>query len=547
MTRKNIFFLFLIIVIYIGILPSHAQYRISGIVTDSITGEGIPFTSVYLKGTNNGSQTDENGKFYFNTTEKEGILTVSYIGYNEFTKYIRISGNTSHKIQLKPANYELAEVVIKPGREHYKKKNNPAVEFVKQMMERKSENSPFQKDYYIRDRHDKTTFSLNNFTEEQQKKWLYRRFNFLENYVDTSVVTGLPVLTVSIREKLATDIYRKSPSASKQLIKARKQDGIDELFSQQGLQVMINEVFQDVDIYTPNISLFSNKFVSPLSSLGPSFYKYYLNDTIEIAGEKCVDLTFVPFNSQSFGFTGHLYVTLDSTYFVKRALLNFPQKINLNFVNYMQLEQEFSRAEDGTRLLNHEYIITEFSLSEGKGIYARREVTYDNHSFQPTDEELVLLNRPEKEIEMKEATKREDEYWAENRLGEISEQESSVKNLMTQLRGNPVYYWTEKVLYTLFTGYISTIETDPKFYIGPMNATISGNTLEGVRLRAGGMTSAYLNPHLMSSIWPNWSILLKRKKSMRMSFQYIRFAFVQNMMLINMDKIICIPIKIMCS
>lgn len=29
-----------------------------------------------------------------------------------------------------------------------------------------------------------------------------------------------------------------------------------------------------------------------------------------------------------------------------------------------------------------------------------------------------------------------------------------------------------------------------------MNTTISGNTLEGVRLRAGGMTTAWLNPHL---------------------------------------------------
>lgn len=29
-----------------------------------------------------------------------------------------------------------------------------------------------------------------------------------------------------------------------------------------------------------------------------------------------------------------------------------------------------------------------------------------------------------------------------------------------------------------------------------MNATISGNTLEGPRLRAGGMTTAWLNPHL---------------------------------------------------
>ena len=46
---------------------------------------------------------------------------------------------------------------------------------------------------------------------------------------------------------------------------------------------------------------------------------------------------------ESFGFTGHLYVMLDSTYFVRRVVMNFPQKINLNFVDYMKIEQDFDR------------------------------------------------------------------------------------------------------------------------------------------------------------------------------------------------------------
>ena len=34
--------------------------------------------------------------------------------------------------------------------------------------------------------------------------------------------------------------------------------------------------------------------------------------------------------------------------------MNFPQKINLNFVDYMKIEQNFDRAEDGTRQLLNE-------------------------------------------------------------------------------------------------------------------------------------------------------------------------------------------------
>ena len=167
----------------------------------------------------------------------------------------------------------------------------------------------------------------------------------------------------------------------------------------------------DVDIYENNITLFTNKFVSPLSSLGPSFYKYYLMDTLTIAGQPCVDLTFVPFNSESFGFTGHLYVTLDSTYFVRRATMNFPQKINLNFVDYMSLEQNFTRGADGTRQLADEHITTEFKLVDNSdGIYAKRDVYYRNYVYEPSADALSAFKKPEKVIEPAEATHRTEAY-----------------------------------------------------------------------------------------------------------------------------------------
>ena len=473
-----------------------AQYRVHGVVTDSLSGESVPFASVYMMHSQSGMQTDANGKFSFAIDEKQDTLSVSFIGYRTYTRPLSLPLKKPLQIRLVPESYELAEVVVKPGREHYNKEN-PAVRLVREMMARKDNYSPYKKDYYVRDRHEKTLLALNNFTPEQQQKWLYRKFDFLKDYVDTAAVTGRPILPVSIRERLATDLYQKSPQINKQYIKARQQHGIDDMLPKESLEMMLTEVFQDVDIYKPNITLFTNRFVSPLSSLGPSFYKYYLNDTIWVSGERCVDLTFVPFNSESFGFTGHLYVTVDSTYFVKRVLLNLPEKINLNFVNFMQIDQEFERdSVDNTRLLAHEHITADLIGEEKSGVYARREVTYDNHSFSLTPEQHALLERPERVIEPSEALARTDEFWTENRMGKITRNENSVKDLMAQLRENPVYYWTEKVLKILFTGYIPTTETTPKFYYGPMNATISGNTLEGVRLRAGGMTSAYLNPHL---------------------------------------------------
>ena len=319
--------------LWIVLFPLHAQYTLQGIVTDSLTCEPLPYISVYLKGTSEGGMTDNNGRFSFTTYRAEAQLVVSSVGYKEYIRLIHPAKSKTLKIALAPTSYALNEVVVKPGRERYRKKDNPAVQFVKGMIEHRDDYSPEAKDFWQRERYEKMTFAINNFDSVKQQKWLYRKFKFLKNYVDTSAVTGQPVLAVSNRELLATDYYQRTPKRNKQWVRARRQAGLDEMLSQQGMEQALSVTMADVDIYENNITLFTNKFVSPLSSLGPSFYKYYLMDTVTVAGQPCVDLAFVPFNSESFGFTGNLYVVLDSTYFVRRVVMNFPQKINLNFVD----------------------------------------------------------------------------------------------------------------------------------------------------------------------------------------------------------------------
>ncbi len=479
-------------------LPLQAQYVVRGVVTDSLTKEPLPYTSVYLKGTTEGGMTGDDGHFSFKTRRTRATLVISAVGYNEYERNIRPADNPYFQVVLSPATYALQEVVVKPRREHYSKKDNPAVEFVRQMIEHRDDHSPSECDFWQHDRYEKMTFSINDFDSLKQQKWLYRKFDFLSEYVDTSAVTGKPVLAVSNRELLATDYYRKSPHSEKQVVKARRQAGVDEMLSQQGMEQAISVTMTDVDIYQNNITLFTNKFVSPLSRIGPSFYKYYLMDTLTVGGKPCVDLTFVPFNSESFGFTGHLYVALDSTYFVHRVRMNFPQKINLNFVDNMTLEQNFDRSPDGTRQMTHETIVTEFKLTEGSdGIYAKRDVYYSNYRYEPTEEALAVFDKPEKVIEPRTSTAYTDYYWQQNRPVEVSGKETSVDKMMARLRTYPAYYWTEKILKILFTGYVPVPrDKSPLFYYGPVNTSINGNTLEGVRIRAGGMTTAWLNSHL---------------------------------------------------
>ncbi len=491
-----------------------AMTRIYGTVTDSTTHEAMPYVSVYLQNTTDGCQTEKNGHFSFLTPESSGMLIVSSVGYAE--KRIPINAKTRFplQIQLAPTTYELKEVEIKPERERYRRKNNPAVELVQDIIKRRSDYRLDSHDYYSRNRHELLTIALNNFDQNKYQAELLDNIGLLQNYLDTSLVSGKPILNISSRELIGSDHYRKSPESHKKHVIARRRAGVDDFISEQEIDGVFDEVFKDVDIFQNDIDLLRNRFVSPLSNIATSVYKYYIMDTLLVEGTPCVDLAFSPFNSESHGFTGHLYVTTDSTHFIKWVQMTTPHDINLNFVRTLNITQTFTPASDGTPLLNKESLIAEIEITaQINGVYIKREVNYNNYLLDVAARP-DLLARPESVIEEEDARDKDELFWAVNRIGHVSKRELSVADMIAQLRQYPLYYWTEKIITYLFTGYVPNKKEEPEFFYGPLNTTISNNALEGLRLRVGGMTSAYLNPHLMGRFFVAYGFRDQRVKYM---------------------------------
>ena len=473
---------------------------IKGVVTDSITGERLPYVSLIFKGTTIGTATDGDGNFSFSALTDVKNLEVSYLGYD--TKEVKvIPGKTNNlKIKLAPNGITLNEVVVKPKKEKYSKKENPAVKFVKQVIASRESNDPRNHDYFQYDQYEKMVFAMNDYHPKPKKNGKPGKFDFLIDFVDTLDV-GTTILPVSEKELVESVYYRKEPKSEKRIVKGNKSSGVDEIFSRDGIQQFLNEVFREVDIFKNDIPLFLQRFVSPLSTIGPNYYKYYLLDTLNVNGQKCVDLGFVPFNSETFGFTGHLFVTLDSTFFVQKAILNVPKDINLNFVSGMTIEQTFERTPDSTRIITKDDINVNFKLSEkSKGMYARRLNIYSNHSFDEPDAERALVFKESAPvITLKDAYQQSEDFWTSNRPEEaIKKNPNSVEKLMAKFRSVPIFYITEKVVSVLVSGYIPT-NKDPlksKFEFGPMNTAISGNAIEGARFRVGGTTTTAFSRNL---------------------------------------------------
>ena len=86
-----------------------AQTQITGHVTDT-RNEPIIGANVTVKGTNSGTITDIDGNFTLAIDDKNGIISVSYIGYE--TKEQKIGNLTNFKIILSEDQKTLDEVVV---------------------------------------------------------------------------------------------------------------------------------------------------------------------------------------------------------------------------------------------------------------------------------------------------------------------------------------------------------------------------------------------------------------------------------------------------
>lgn len=473
--------------------------NIKGTVTDSITGEPIPYLAVYYDGLGKGTITDIDGQYTIELTPESNELTFAAIGYN--TKKIKIKKGVSQTINAKlaPSNIQIEEVVIKPKREKYVRKDNPAVELIKKVISHKSTVSLKDYDYYQYDAYERMTTSLNDITTDMFDKGIFKKMPFLKDQVQPCAETNKLILPFSVQERATKKVYRKEPKAEKTILEGETAAGIEELFTTgEMLGEILKDIFQNIDIYENTINLLHLRFISPISSTGAeSFYKYYIMDTVYVEGHQCIDLSFVPSNSQDFGFTGHLYILNDSTYAVKKCVMNLPQNTGVNFVETLAINQEFDQLANGQWVLTKDDMLAELYVVKAvQGLQVRRQTLYNNYIFDPVPPNLFKLKGDV--VRENDANMKDESFWAEKRQIPMTKQETKMSSFIDQLKKVPGFNYIIFVAKAFIENYIEvSFNGKPsKFDFGPVNTMIGSNYVEGLRFRLSGQTTAQLNPHL---------------------------------------------------
>ncbi len=489
---------------------------ISGTVVDADTGEALPFVQIYfLKSTSNkgmiaseiGTTSDVDGKFTISNTAGYNTLNFQMLGFKTEMLTLRKGQNRKDvKVKMTPDVYGLQDIVVTPKnrKRDYKRRGNPAVELIQNVIARKDSFCVKSGDQYTAQSYSRMSFALDNIKVNWEKPF-WKDFRFVQKYIDTTGV--YPNVTVSMREHLNTEYYQRKPHREKKVLDKKRIFGIESVIGSESFQQNINAIFKDVEINDNSMNLLFNRFVSPLSStLATTFYQYYIMDTIMVDGYPCIDLAFVPVNSESYGFTGHLYIVNDSTFRIKRYAINIPPDINLNFVSNFSIEHSYKQLDNGLWAPDRTTTYAKFYIWNNKrGMLARQTKIYTGWDLEtPIPKETFSALAPaeaEPEVNDSTATLVFEGYWTDSMRPEpLSKYESSVVDLVREFTNTPKFNSLALAANAFSTGYIPTRKAEfmylSKFDIGRIFTFASWNMLEGVRLRFGGTSTAILHDQI---------------------------------------------------
>ena len=484
------FFLFLQVLVVNG-------QRIVGVVTDAETGDSIPMVSVVYKGHQVAAISSASGQYSIARHEGWNI-TFSAVGYK--SRIIAVNNKTKARlnIKLQPDKQMLSEVTVKAKRNRYSRKNNPAVELMRRVVAAKKQTDLSQNDYYQYNKYEKITLSLNDLKPEQLEQNPFKKHPWLLEQVEVSNVTGKNILPVSVDETVSQKIYRKDPRSEKTIIMGQTSKGVNDLF-QTGdiINNVIKDVFTDIDLYDDHIRLLQYPFISPISNEGISFYRYYIEDTLKIERDSCIHLHFLPNNPNDMGFRGDLYVLKDSSLHVRRCVMTIPKQSNVNFVENVQILQEYEQLPNGQWVLSKDDMTTDLSLvSFMRSATVTRTTRLTDYSFDAIPKKL--FKGMAKEVTEADAQMRDEKFWDQYRQVELTKSESGMDRFVHRVEN---VKGMKYVIFALKALFENSIETSTPNYIDicPVNTILSHNYVDGWRSRLSLKTTANLNKHFFLS------------------------------------------------
>ncbi len=336
-------------------LTAYSQTGIRG-VTKSESGEILPFSTVYIKGTTNGTTSNSDGQFYLKTPSGTQTIVAQYVGYKVVEKQITL--NEGQTIQfdfvLQEQALQLKEVIVTAGDE------DPAYRVIRESIKKRkfyeNEVSAFQTDAYL-----KGLFRL----DDKPEKILGQKI---------TIDTGILYLSESVSEFS----FELPDKVSERMISS-KVSGDEQGFS-------FNKASDfNINAYSKYIDLdMEREYVSPISPQAFLFYDYELLGFFEEGGRLINKIKVIPKRATDPVFEGIVYIVEDEWRFHTIDLFVTKAR-GLEFIDSLTINQVFAPAEyDIWMPISQKYSFKFGAFGfKGSGYYIG---VYSNYKVEPNYE-----------------------------------------------------------------------------------------------------------------------------------------------------------------
>lgn len=464
-------------------LFSIGQTVVTGKVTDSESGDPLPYVTIQFQDIGVGGLTDFDGYYRVETDKDVDTIVFSFVGYNTEKRAVKKGTTQVINLSMLTETDEFDEVVVHPG-------VNPAIAIIEKVQENRKKYNIDKLDNYEYESYTKIQLAVDNIADKFKKRKVFQAVSSLFDTISTfkADTQAMPVLPVFVSETLSDYYYRKLPRRTREVIKANKISGVgvgeDSYVSQ-----LLGSTFQEYNFYENNLYILDKDFISPVSALAKSYYVYTLLDSVMIDGYKCYQIELYPKNKRDLVFRGTMWITAES-YAIKRLAVEITKDANINFIEKLKIQQEMTEVEPGKWLPSKNRVLIDISeITENTvgmiGLYynsnKNMKVNQD-HDLKFYDEKLVVLD---------DAGDYDEIFWDTARHEKIGEADVKIYKMVDSLKNQPIIKTYVDVVEFLVEGYkpYGGIELGPYHYLGGFNF------LEGFRTRFGFRTNETFSKH----------------------------------------------------
>jgi len=381
-----------------SISPFFLFAQLSGIVSDE-NNEPLPFASVYVKNSTNGTVANANGAYKLTMSPGTYDIVFQYLGYQQKTETIVLGAKGARlNVKMTPADLEISEVVITT--------EDPAYAIMRKVIEKrkyfKNLISDYSCDVYVKGFHK---------LMDAPEKIMGQEVGNMGGILDTNR-TGVLYLSESVSK-----LYVQSqPARSKEVMISSKVSGGDNGFS------LNRATLTEFSLYDEKINI-DRDILSPLADNAFSYYRFRLVGKFEDNNQnKIYKIEVLPKRTADPTFFGHLYV-VDNLYNLAGADVALTgDAIKQPILDTLRFVQEFvPLAEPDKWVLLSQVTTFKFGVFGFKidGLFT---TVSSNYELNPVFEER-FFNKEVFKIE-NEAGKRDSTYWTAVRPVPLTEEET---------------------------------------------------------------------------------------------------------------------------